>query len=223
MYKTEFYLKDYLLMFKKGGIGLVYNYFLNVHLFDLIHRTDTHSRITKDKLDQHVHVHTTLYMASWTYEVNRVFTYLKSILNKKFEECTFIDVGSGKGKVIIQWELNCLKNSIKHETVGVEYDNFLIEISKKNYFKVFKRDGNFLHKSVIDYDFSIHKNTLILYLYNPFDEVQTELFLKKIFNIKCLIIYNNPIHIDIFLKNSFTIKKIFNYGHPNTHTIIIEN
>ena len=217
--KIKFSFLDYFYMYKKSGLRLPYNYFINTRLFDIIYGTDTHAWLPKknyinqpDSFEDGI-----LYMASWTNEIKKIFKKLHSLRHLD-NQYTFVDVGCGKGKVCILWKLLHTKHRLTCKIVGVDYYEPLLEISKNNYFKVFGEYGKFIQGDASAFDFSIFGENVIYFLNNPFNEKIIVKFLEKLNNKKIIIIYNNPIHHKCFYNYNF--KLIYeNFGwHPNCQT-----
>ena len=91
-------LKNYYRMFKKRGVKLPILYFLNVHLFDILHKTDTQIWLPKHSYNKNLRnlKFGVLYMAAWTDAINWSFNFCK--LNKNFKDFKLVDIGCGKGK-----------------------------------------------------------------------------------------------------------------------------
>ena len=127
-------LLAYLQMLKIRGFTFVLKYFINAHLFDLVHKVDTHRWFKKYQKGKEVksknYKHGVLYMPTWTCVINNAFKILTT--NEDLNSYTFIDVGCGKGKVLIQWFILMSKKSIHMYLIGVEYDKHLSEICKRN-------------------------------------------------------------------------------------------
>lgn len=212
---------DYWRMLLKRGMRLPINYFLNAHLFDLIHKTDTHTWLPKE-----AHIEKppnfqegTFYMTSWSSEIRRSFDALleRDLLN---EDYVFMDIGCGKGKVCLTWQLLDEKNSNKKATIiGIDYYEPLIDIARKNHLRVFRTEGNYSVADATSFDFKNTKKRLVAYLYNPFSES----ILKKVadnFPSNTIVIYNNPVHSNTLTECGFEIIYEHSGWHQNTQTLI---
>nr|WP_315194007.1 methyltransferase domain-containing protein [uncultured Aquabacterium sp.] len=212
---------DYWRMLVKRGMRLPINYFLNAHLFDLIHKTDTHTWLPKE-----AHIEKppnfqegTFYMTSWSSEIRRSFDALleRDLLN---EDYVFMDIGCGKGKVCLTWQLLDEKNNNNKATIiGIDYYEPLIDIARKNHLQVFKTDGNYSVEDATSFDFKKTKKRLVAYLYNPFSES----ILKKVadnFPSNTIVIYNNPIHSKTLTECGFEVIYEHSGWHQNTQTLI---
>ena len=123
-------LDDYWRMFKARGLRLPPTYFLNTHLFDLLHGTDTSFWLPRAAhASEPVNFdHGIYYMASWTSEIKRSFRFLSSV-DSRFSEFSFLDIGCGKGKVNIVWQ-QLLKRIGKVQPVcGIDYYEPLVRVA----------------------------------------------------------------------------------------------
>lgn len=209
-------------MLKARGFKMPISYFLETHLFDLINNTDTHKRIllSNYKFKTKNFENSVQYQASWTSEIKRNFNFVNK--NFSIDKFDFIDVGCGKGKVLITWLKELIKISKNQRLIGV--DNYLpiLKIARRN-LKIIKKDNKIVLKnsSVLDLNFSNYKN-IIFYLYNPFDEIILNKFLKKVYKKNVVIIYNNPVHYNKINKK-FKLKLLMHKKswHPNLNTKIL--
>jgi hypothetical protein len=220
-----FNIQDYLRMYKKWGIKLPFLYFMNCHLYDLIHKTDTHIRLKKSQYTEKIKNldDATLYQASWSSEIKRSFTFLNASLgDEKFINYSFIDIGSGKGKVILVWVKLLKDRSLLQNVVGIEFSKDLVRTAKKNYLKVHGRGGAFICIDALDVDYDAFGENLIFYLYNPFNECILENFLRKINKKNVYIISNGPTYFDLIISHGYKIIKYWEGFHPNTNTVIFK-
>ena len=218
--ESNFGWLDYWRMFLKRGIRLPLNYFLNAHLFDLIHKTDTHTWLPKELyVEQPLNFSSgALYMTSWSNEIRRSYhTLLKN--NHLKEPYTFIDMGSGKGKVCLLWTLLEKNRKENTEIIGIDYYREFINIAEKNHTKMFGTKGRFIYGDATEFDFLKIKTPLIVYLYNPFNEI----ILEKVANnlpIQTIIIYNNPVYRQTLIKSGIELLYEHFGWHPNADTSI---
>lgn len=218
---VPFSFVNYWRMLKAKGIKLPIYYFFQAHMFDLLHGVDTHKWLPKtylkNELDNYEHI--SMYMASWTSEIKNIFKTLNKILSSEFEKYTFIDIGCGKGKVGIIWDICCKKNGLKQEIYGIDLLEELILIAEKNSLKILGSKGNYFTQDVTKINPSKFGNKFILYLYNPFDEFILRKMLDKFSDFDTLIVYNNPVHSDFLKKNGWEVIFEHNGFHGNLHTI----
>jgi 16S rRNA G966 N2-methylase RsmD len=204
-------------MLKIRGFTFVLKYFVNAHLFDLVHRVDTHRWFKKYQNGKEVKLknykHGVLYMPTWTCVINAAFKILTSHENLK--SYTFIDVGCGKGKVLIQWFRLINKQSIHMDLIGVEYDKYLAEICKRNLLTL-KMDEKvkILNMDITNVKFNQLGSKFIFFLYHPFDESILRKFLEMIKSFEYYLIYVNPYQTKYF-DNSH--EKISIYRGKNSH------
>jgi len=209
-------------MYKAGGIKLPLYYFSQSHLFDLIHKTNTHTWLLKENYDIALDnfEHGSMYMCSWTSEVKKIFNIVRNLLAKEFSNYTFIDVGCGKGKVAIIWKSECSKVKEKQYIIGLDYYKPLINVAQINHQIFFNEQGNYFHLDATQTNYCDFGDKIILYFYNPFDEIIMEKVLDKLHLLKTIIIYNYPVHSDLIIQKGWEIIHQHNGFHPNLRTII---
>jgi SAM-dependent methyltransferase len=223
----KFGLQDYQRMFKAKGWKLPFRYFLEAHLFDLLHGTDTHHWRPKELFPEMPEnfLHGGLYMCSWTGEIKQAFRFLRKHLGEEFQNYQFIDVGCGKGKVALVWKRLAEKCRSKQPVTGIDYIPQFIDIAIRNQSIVFGRDKEPLFEvaDATTYDYYKSRGKLIVYLYNPFDAIILEAVLRKIERSANIVVYNYPVHEDVLARNGYR-KITSRIGfHPNAHTVIFAN
>jgi SAM-dependent methyltransferase len=223
----KFGLQDYRRMFKAKGWKLPLHYFLEAHLFDLLYNTDTHHWHPKGLFPvmPENFLNGEYYMCSWTGEIKQAFHFLHKHLGPEFENYHFIDVGCGKGKVVLVWKMLVEKYGSKQAITGIDYIPQFIDIAIKNQSLIFGRESELLFEvaDATAYDYSKSRSKLIVYLYNPFNEIIFEAVLRKIEHSDNIVVYNNPVHEDMLMKNGYRKIKSRMGFHPNAKTIIFAN
>ena len=117
-------------------------------------------------------------MSSWTSILKKSTLIGMQILENVNTCYDVLDVGSGKGKALLVWsKLKFPKDTLIY---GIEYNKDLAKISKENIEKVgHKNEIKVLINDITQVETNIFKNTLLIYLYNPFDELIMKEFLIK--------------------------------------------
>ena len=138
-----------------------------------------------------------------------IFRDLFKSLNCNFQEYTFVDFGSGKGKVLLlasEYGFKQLK--------GIEFSKELCDICTNNINKIQKRKKKKLNIQVIFLDAAIYEINPVdnfFYFYNPFEQ---EVFKRVLDNIdqsiskytrKVYIVYIKPLHKDLFINRPYKI------------------
>ena len=140
---------------------------------------------------------------------------VSSILEKKIESFSFLDIGCGKGKVPIVWEEISQKKKMKLDIYGIDYSKKLIEIAENNFLELFKKKGNFICDDVTKLNFNkFSKKKFVIYLYNPFNEIVFLKLLDLLENFTVCIIYVHPTYEYILRSKNFNIKYQFTGNHP---------
>lgn len=218
-----FGLGDYVRMFCKRGIKLPWFYFLNAHLFDLQHQTDTHFWLRKEHYDTQPEnfEHGILYMCSWTSAIQRSFQSTRALL-KDFGERTFVDIGCGKGKVLLVWGLLLRRYKLSQKIYGIDYYEPLLDYARLNHQKIFGSSGNFILADAAQLDYGqVFGHKLLIYLYNPFDAALLHKVMLRMAEMDVVIIYNNPVHQHVLIDLGFTVIDEHKGFHPNLQTVIL--
>lgn len=147
--------------------------------------------------------------------INKVLTSL----DINYEEFEFLDIGSGKGRVLFSASFYPFKKCI-----GVEFGENLYSDFKRNLAKFntkYPQQGSKIEchlQDILHYPIENH-GPLVCFLYNPFDEKILDKCLKKFENMnnrlakKSIFIYVNPLRKFVFTRYGY--EKIFEI--PNTN------
>ncbi len=220
----KFGIKDYLNMMKKGGFRLPYTYFFENHLFDIKRGVNTHAWLPIENFDKGIAnlEHGVFYMCSWVSIIKKATKKMRELSNFSFKGADFIDIGCGKGKVVLVWD-EILEENIK--ITGIDYCEILVSICKNNLNKVgSERNIDIIESDITKVDFNNFKKNLVIYMYNPFDEKILSNFLFSIRKKNVCVIYNNPVHKQVLINDGFDMVYEQKGWHPNyNYTLLIRN
>jgi SAM-dependent methyltransferase len=198
---------------------------MDCHLFDLRYGTDTHLMVPKREMkvkSQHFK-NSLMYMVSWTSVIIESLDFVKRELMTHESNYRFIDIGCGKGKVVLVARLQVFIDGDRSSYIGIDFDEKLIEIARDNSSHLFGDEGAFLHADIIDFDFKQLNSSLILFLYNPFDQDVLEKFLLKLKELSVIIIYVNPVHRHLLIGQGYISRTQNSDWHPNLTFEIFES
>ena len=221
----KYVLQTYRRLFRSRGPKLVARYFIDCHYFDLKHGTDTHLMVPKQEMrveSQHF-TNSLMYMVSWTSVITKALDFVKRELMSSQSNYRFIDIGCGKGKVILVARLQKFIDRSPSSYIGIDFDGKLIEIARDNSSRLFGDQGEFLHADIVDFDFRQWNSCLILFLYNPFDQEVLSKFLLKLKDLSVIIIYVNPVHRDLLIGRGYTSRTQHSDWHPNLTFEVFES
>tara|TARA_Y200000002_G_scaffold383102_1_gene403227 strand:- start:7379 stop:8053 length:675 start_codon:yes stop_codon:yes gene_type:complete len=218
-------LLDYWRMYKSKGFRLPIYFFLETHLFDILYKTDTHKLINKDEFDQNIKnlSHGILYMSSWTSVIKKSIKKSFEIINLPPNDYDIIDLGCGKGKVLLVISKMFKNGKISPRLIGIDYSKDLINIAKKNLDCINASNVTLINNDVVEIDINFYKKNVILYLYNPFDEKVLSKILDIVKNKNIIAIYNNPLHSEVFRKYNYNLLFEQKSWHPNKKYKIFKN
>lgn len=181
--------------------------YLPDYYFSLRKGTNFHSPISQDALESLSDTETSLLKIDRSnairYETARISTiepWFDKLLESHGRFDYFLDVGSGKGKVL-QF---AVQKKVATSFIGVELDPYLhfeaLRSAKKNDCPI-----SFINTDILRY--SIPKSNGLIFLFNPFGEVVLEEFLRNnlisSFEYNCQYLYINDVHSNIFLQLGF--------------------
>jgi predicted RNA methylase len=159
------------------------------------------------------------------YQPTRVRHFNKLMNTLTFpSNSVFVDLGSGKGRVILM----ATKYGFKR-VVGVEFSHDLCEKARKNLLLFKKKsrldvDVDIIKSDVVDYEIKDDEN--VFFLFSPFGEFVTAEVLKNISISlekkprRVWLIYNNPVHHKI-VERRFV--KLTDYVYGGTEFIVYTN
>jgi SAM-dependent methyltransferase len=216
---------DYWRMYHARGLRTPVKYFLECHLYDLINKTETHRWLPKEDHDENPEgfEHSTCYRCSWTSVIRDAFRVTHEFLKEKMTEYTFVDVGCGKGKVLLVWRQECRRNGVDQKIFGVDYYRPFVETAKANYLKVYGQEPSIFLSNIANVETDVFGERNIAYLFNPFDEEMLDDFLCRFSKANSIIIYNVPVHFGLLSQHGY--KKLYEKRgfHPQAHTMIFSN
>jgi hypothetical protein len=218
--------KFYFSVIKKRGILYVWKYFWESTWFDHIHGIQTSTRVPKEnqnvKTDSKEFNNGLLYVGSFTSVTKDSVGHVYDNISKEdFASSQFIDLGCGKGKALIVYALHYGKlcNEIP---LGIEYDNDLAIIAKKNFLKVnFDSFTPIVHSdSALNLLKYVKGKSLIVYLYNSFQGSTLLKVLDILKKVPHILIYVDPAEKNVLGVYNYTIMKE-HIGKYNADTWLI--
>lgn len=144
------------------------------------------------------------------------------------EESVFVDMGSGKGRVLLMASMNNFKR-----VIGVEISSRLCEIARNNTIKFEKKLKQALNIEIVNEDvlkYKIKSDENVFYFYKPFDNFVMETIIERIKKSvienprKVWLIINNFIPFITLIEDKYkfrTLKK-FIYGGTEFAVYIID-
>ena len=217
---SEFGINDYKNMYKKYGIKLIFKYFKENHLFDLIHKTDTHKRLHLENFPQDLKNLNdgVMYMASFKSVIIETLSIVKEV-EKNFQSFNLVDIGSGKGKVLILWKKYLSKVKLNNRVDGLEYNSTLCNIAKNNLQQTGVKDVEIFNVEITSNNELFNKKN-IFYLFNPFGK-KTLIEFIKLQSYPNYIIYNNPVHLEVLINLKYKIISQKSGFHPNLNWVVL--
>jgi len=132
-------------------------------------------------------------------DLQKTFKHLPKSWNK--ESSNFIDLGSGKGRVMYM----AIKHGFKN-VIGMDLCSELCHQAKSN-LENFSEQTTILNSDVLDIDVSLYGKDPIFFLYNSFDSLVVNTLLAKLKNqnINARFILANPRRRDDFILSDYQL------------------
>lgn len=205
---------------KMANRGLLFAlaYGKDVLWFDVANGTDTIAR----KTDNGATPESIYYVPSFTSVIEQSIEILRDRLGEEvFNRCQFVDIGSGKGKVVLVYARRYAA-SAKHPAFGIEYDPELAAIANRNLVRLgFECQGIKIHhndaRNVLDH---VSGERLILFLYNPFFGSIFHELVARLAGVPHVMIYVDPVERDYLVASGYIIEHE-HVGRYNANTWII--
>ena len=218
----KFGIRDLYNMYRSRGWKLPIMYIFENLLYDFTRGVSTHQYLQPDEL-QIVGPnaeHSVLYMSSWTRVIRKSTRQAVSALRLlNGEPISLIDVGSGKGKVLLVWE-EMYKDRIKFPILGIEFSPILSAVCIANLKKVNAQNSQLYEGDVLEFPLETLNSNVVFYMYNPFDQVIMDKFLHKVKAVmpkdsNIIFIYNNSTHDESLINVGATEIVNEKSWHPN--------
>jgi len=212
-------------MYKSKGFILPIKYLLECWWFDISRGVSTHHRMQTNEFlkDEIQKKHSVLYMSSWTSVIRNSTNYALLKLSKvSADPPVLVDVGSGKGKVLLTWIEDKNISSKIRDIIGVEFSTKLCEICNDN-LRLFKQKSltpKVLCCDILDSDIMSAPSPYIIYMYNPFDKEIMKKFIIKLLqdfsdSRHFVIVYNNPVHHNTLIESGLKLIHSSDHWHAN--------
>ena len=110
-------------------------------------------------------------------------------------ECVFVDIGSGKGRVLLIASMYGFS-----KVVGIEFSGALCLLARRNIDTFRKRVALPAPIEVIEADavkYTFPFNESVIFMYNPFDASILKRVIDNLRESKIWLIYNTPMHHDL--------------------------
>lgn len=209
-------------MARSGGLRLAWSFLREVHAFDLRHGTRTAELVRPcdfglDKVPEG----TVVYMASWTSIIEQQFNACRRVLGADFDRATFVDVGCGKGKVVLVWSAACRAAGSAQRVVGIDFSPVLLAHAAENLRIMQERGVRLIESDIGQVPASFFGASTILYLYNPFSVAVLSDLLTRLGSRVAAVIYCNPVHVETVAQLGFRAVYETIGWHPNQRSLLM--
>lgn len=187
-------------MVKAGRYRLLPTYFREVHLFDIIHGTNTGGVVPVSKFPAGLRnvEESVCYMSSWTTVLQRAYELVVPyIASRSFGDVTLIDIGCGKGKAALVFAREARRRRIDMRTLGFDFNPHLVEVAHINHGRFSNIDLEFFVGDARHFPVKVLGEENLGYLYNPFSGNMLERMLEQVADSMRTLIYCNPVHLAV--------------------------
>ena len=193
------------------GLRFFWIYFKELILFDLKFGITTFFRVPKTKqkikFENYVKNDGLLYVPSFTSVVFKTLHMVKDIMgSERFRQAQFIDIGCGKGKVLLLYK-KYFKNLNIYPPVGLDYDSKLINIASTNIAnKSFtEKDIRVFCENAINIKKFIKSKEAIIYFYNSFQGKVFDDVFDSLKDLPHVLIYVDPAQLNYLKARGYKI------------------
>ena len=217
-------------LLKKLKFRLIFRYFVDCEMFDLRYGITTARHIDKKNLeiDSDNLPAGIGYVSSWPSTFARALDFLPSSYDYG-SELTFLDFGSGMGKVCFLADIELSKRyKNKLRIIGIEYSPILHQRAMQNLYEMIARDKlknaiEFENLDCEEFDYSMLSKDLIVFMYNPFDDTVIKSVFAKLSAKNVWVIYVNPVHVASLLQIGYKTIAYVSAWHPNAEFAVLKN
>lgn len=180
-------------------------YIVHEIAFDFIHHSETAAEVVDHSYAENINDYHAPFQGANPWVVSECLKQLRGIgVNPALS--SFLDYGSGKGRVMIM----ALRAGFK-SVIGVEYDARLCEIARKNIAKIKAKDssGNWVVHNGDAADYEVPADVSVVFLYNPFGcNLVAHVMHKLQISVgaaprKLYVVYVNPVCADTLIGLGF--------------------
>lgn len=134
-----------------------------------------------------------------------------------FYKRTFVDIGAGKGKVMVKWASLLSKYGMSQRILGIELDSNLVQKARKRV-----PDGTaVIEADATRYDYASLDNRLLLWIFNPFNVSAFADMLYQLRGVDALMVMNNPTHVEHCLLKGMPVPVLRYRGeHRNSWFVV---
>ena len=144
------------------------------------------------------------YQPTATTVIDYWFKRLRRIAPEAFTDRVFVDVGCGKGKVLIRWAKLLRRHGMEQKLEGVELDDALFT---ECYHRLIREGmGGVVELYGADAVGFPYPEKALCWMFNPFDEHSVRSWASSMDAIvDALVILNNPVHANVLLEEGFIL------------------
>ncbi len=163
----------------------------------------------------------------YRYQPTRIRHFRKFMKRFNFPEGqVFVDIGSGKGKILLLASQYCFK-----KVIGVELSQVLCQVARENISIYQNKTGKSYNIEVVESDvmqYQVPDDASVFYLYNPFESRIMQVILQNIQSSlknnprKVWIVFNNFQYHQLFSENDL-FQRTYTYQYGGAEFTVYES
>ena len=124
-----------------------------------------------------------------------------------FTDRVFVDVGCGRGKVLIRWAKLLKRHGLAQRVMGVESDDALFLECEKRLIHERLHEVEVWQGDAVDFPYeNLAGRKLLCWMFNPFDTDTASAWCRGLdAEVDALVILNNPLHANVLLEEDFLL------------------
>ncbi len=143
------------------------------------------------------------YQPTATKVIDYWFKRLQRIAPEAFTGRVFVDVGSGKGKVLIRWSKLLGRHGLSQRVMGVESDDALfIECERRLIREALDLQVEVYYGDAIGFPYP---EKSLFWMFNPFDTQPVKDWAALSYEVDALVVLNSPLHANVLLEEGFLL------------------
>ena len=147
------------------------------------------------------------YQPTATTVIDYWFKLLQRVAPEAFTDRVFVDVGCGRGKVLIRWAKLLKRHGLAQRVMGVESDPALFLECEKRLIHERLDKVEVWQGDAVEFPYeNLAGRKILCWMFNPFNEYSARIWAGRLSDeVDALVILNNPLHANVLLEEGFLL------------------
>lgn len=133
---------------------------------------------------------------AWTSEIGHWYTWSRQCIPDNY---TLVDVGSGRGKVLVRWGQLAAKQGDDRDLIGIDNDDTMVAAARAN----IARAGVKADVYKADAKTYTYPHFTLAWMYNPFGLPALRAWAEHVQDRRIVLLYNCPVHAGHLMDNGW--------------------